>query len=364
MDPEVIAAEINIPLEDWPGNCHGIAEAILRRLPIAGMRLVRGHYDGWVSKDSVYRGSIQQHSWLELEDGRILDPTRWAMSNPKKPSIYLGENDHYDEASIGMKAKSRPAIAMSMFMQGHAATGPQAAVLQKLQDLPTWRVEELFEAGGLTAPSGEIGNRDAERLYDRLSDPVEHFREPEAFFGKLRDAGLSAMVPIDIMTRVLDPEKVFVDRGANLLYEAPAAEEINGTQKLFKIFCRFLSIEARELHIENELEEIGYTLDDLHTALNDMESWLKYDPEASYLPRDITDTLSVIASDLLGKGFGVEIEIERYAKSIGLDRDGLHRELVSFGERAQYDLAWLCGEEACLAMEGGALEDAPDDMEM
>jgi len=57
----------------------------------------------------------------------------------------------------------------------------------------------------------------------------------------------------------------------------------------------------------------------------------------------------VIAGDILGKGFGTELAVERYARSIGLDRDGLHREMVSFGQRASYDLCWLCGEEARLA---------------
>jgi len=303
---------------------------------------------------------VQQHSWLELEDGRILDPTRWAMVRPDAPFIYLGENDSYDEASQSMRARQRPAMSMSMFMSGANLTGPQDAILKSLNAVEAWKVDELFEAGGLRAPNGDLTARDADRLYSRLSDPVEHFREPEAFFGAVKQVGLASMVQIDVMTRVLEPEKVFVDRGANMLYEAPPAEELSGPQKLFKVFARFMSIEEREMMIEDELAEIGYKLDDLHTALNEMESWLKFDPEAPYLPNSITDTLSVIASEILGRGFGADICIERYAKSIGLDRNALHREMVSFGNRASYDLPWLCGEEADHAMQSAPVAEELD----
>jgi len=272
MDPDEIATAIDMPVANWPGNCHGVAEAILRRLPVAGMRLVRGHFDGHVSRESIYRGGPQQHSWLELEDGRILDPTRWAMTNPRRPRIYLGANDHYDEGGLMMRAQSRPGISMSLFLSGQSMTGPQEAILKALGEMETWKIDALFEAGGLSVPAGVPGLRDADRLHGRIFDPVEHFREPEAFFGGLREAGLGAMVPVDTMVRVLEPERVFVDRGANLLYEVPAAEDRTGPQKLFKVFCRFLSIEERDLQIEDELAEIGYKLDDLHDALNEMES--------------------------------------------------------------------------------------------
>jgi len=86
--------------------------------------------------------------------------------------------------------------------------------------------------------------------------------------------------------------------------------------------ARFLSIEERD-GIERELEELGYWLDDLHEALNEMELVLRVDPDLTWMPRNERDVLSVVAADLLGAGFGGGLRVERYADSLGLDSKGL-----------------------------------------
>lgn len=345
MDPEALSREIEIPLQDWPGNCHGIVEAVLRRAPVPGMRLVRGHFGGYISRASVYGGGPQQHSWLELEDGRILDPTRWAMERPGKPYIYLGENDDYDEAGMLLRARGRPAVRAAAFLAGADMSKPSRAVLARLEVADPNDIPALFRAGGLPGPSDPPGARDAERLLDRLHDPVEHFRTPEAFFAGVRELGLEPLVPVDTMIRVLDPERVMVDRGANRLFEAPPAEQLTDHQRLFKIFCRFMSIEHREMTIEDELAEVGYQLDDLHEALNETETWLRMNPEKPFIPYETRSLLAVVAGELLGRGFGAELEVERYARSIGMDRDALDDALTAYGEAAGYDLQWLMPDE-------------------
>jgi hypothetical protein len=147
---------------------------------------------------------------------------------------------------------------------------------------------------------------------------------------------------------LLHPEEVSVDRGANMLFELPAAEALTEHQKLFKVFCRFLSIEARP-GIADELEQINYRLQELHDALNQMERRLRFDPEDPYFRSETATVVALVAFELLGNGFGAELEVERYARSIGMDRDALHCALVSFGDRAGYDLAWLIGEDASIA---------------
>lgn len=341
MDPEELARAIGISLSDWPGNCHGVAEAVLRRVPVEGMRLVRGHYEGPVSRDSIYGRGPQQHSWLELADGRILDPTRWAFASPSRPEIHLGENDGYDEAGHMLNARVRPAAMASAFLSGRDVSGPVSAVRDRLAALSPGVVADLFEAGDLTSPDEEATFRHAERLLDRLLDPVEHHRSPEDFFGLARECGLGAMVPVDTMVRVLEPERVTPAAGTNMFYDVPPAPKLSDQQKLFRIFCRFMSLEHRDLKIEEELEEIGYTLEDLHDALNDMDRMLRIDPVDPPLGRTTSSTLAVIAGDILGRGFGGEMEVERYARSIGLDRDALHDTLEAFGDRSGYTLQWL-----------------------
>jgi hypothetical protein len=353
LDPEELAETIGIPLKDWPGNCHAVATAVLRKVPVAGMRIVRGHYHGYVSSASVYRGSLQQHSWLEADDGRILDPTRWAMTSPNHPHIYLGENDAYDEAGLMLRARMKPHTAMATFLSGDA--GAEQAILKRLEKLTPAAIAQVFEAGGLSTPQDDLSLRDAERLRSRMEDPVEHFRDPAPFFEALRETGLGALVPFDTMQRVLQPEEVTVDRGANMLYDLPRAEALTEHQKLFKVLCRFLSIEARD-GIEGELEQINYSLHELHDALNQMERRLRFDPEEPYFRSETATVVALVAFELLGNGFGAELEVERYARSIGMDRDALHCALVSFGDRAGYDLAWLIGEEAALAEAARTLE--------
>ena len=151
---------------------------------------------------------------------------------------------------------------------GHDLSGPRRAVASALESVDADGIRALYEAGGLRAPDGDISGSDADRVLDRFSDPVEHFRTPEEFLGRVRDAGLGAMVPVDTMIRVLDPGQVTVDRGANRLFDAPLAPEMTDHQRLFKVFCRFLSIEHRDIDIERELEEIGYLKATLEAIAN------------------------------------------------------------------------------------------------
>ncbi|MEP3667756.1 MAG: hypothetical protein ABJN42_13610 [Roseibium sp.] len=350
LDPGALAEAIGIPLEDWPGNCHGVAEAVLRHAPTEGMRLVRGHFTGHVDRDSVYhRGGLQQHSWLRLEDGRILDPTRWAITSPKRPHIYVGVNDDYDEGGLASGMRARPQIAMSMFLNGGSG-GPEDVILKKLAVLPREKREllaELSDVRSLTAE--EVPRHAAESLKMRLDEPVEHIRNPEAFYGLIEEAGLKALIKIDNWVRVMEPEKVTPRPGANMVYADPPADEMTDPQRLFKVFAKFLSIEERDLYIEDELAEFGYTLDELHEALNEMEGWLRYDPELPYFPREHADLICVVASDLLGKGFGEDVRVERFADSVGLDRDAFHNALVAFSKPVGFDLVWLIGEDARIA---------------
>ncbi len=346
LDPEKLAELIDIPLRDWPGNCHAVARAVLACAPVPGMRIVRGHYHGHVSRASVYRGSVQQHSWLEAQDGRILDPTRWAMTSPGRPHIYLGDNDAYDEAGLMLRARAAPHLSMSLFLSGEDVSRADGAVLEVLKDQTPGRLAQIFGTAGMQVPDGRPDLRHAERLRARMADPAEHFQDPQSFFGAIKEIGLAALVPFDTMQRVLTPEQVYVDRGANLLYELTPPDEINNVQRLFKVICRFLSVEARGLCIEEELDELGYSLEMLHHALNEMESALRYDPEAPYFFRRSSSLLAIVAGELLGKGFGAELEVERFARSIGLTREALHCAMIDFGDLSGYTLPWLCGDEA------------------
>lgn len=333
LDAKIIAREINVPLEEWPGNCHGIAGLILEKMPIEGMRLVRGHFDGPISRESIYRGGVQQHSWLRLEDGRILDPTRWCMTQPNRPFIYLGVNDAYDEAGIMLSEKSRAAWGGSLGAIGQKR--PEDRLQERLDTVPEHQRADLSEALGV-APGDLTGFQ----VLEALSAPVEHLESPEAFYRAAEACGLKSLIKADNWIRVMEPERVTPRIGTNFFYTAPEREELSDAQILFQVFCRFLSIEHRGERIHDELAEYGYKLEDLWESLNDLEKYLKVDPDLTWT-RPERDLLCYGAMDLLGKGFGEELRVERFADSLGMDRDRFDRALREFGAPAGLDIDWI-----------------------
>lgn len=332
LDIDAIATAIEIPTDRWPGNCHAIASAVLRKLPVEGMRLVRGHYDGPISRDSVYRGGPQQHSWLRLQDGRILDPTRWCMTRPTRPYLYLDVNDAYDEAGMMLALRARAAMSGSLASIG--ALRVEDALQARLDKMDPALRSAIFQALGESKSSGHS-------LHTALMAPVEHLQHPERFFGALEAAGMRALVKADNWIRVMEPERVTPARGINQFYVIPPRDPLGPQQMLFRVFCHFLSIEIRGERIERELEEIGYSLDDLHDALNEMETVLRIDPDLSWAPVRGQDLLCHVAMDLLGAGFGEELRVERYADSLGYDRHAFDRALGDFGERAGITITWI-----------------------
>lgn len=104
---EVCAKAIKIPVRKWPGKCYGISLAIchVKRLKIPG-RPVYGAWDGPVHRDSLFAGKILvNHGWIALEDGRILDPTRWVFEC-NDPYLFCGvDTDSYDLGSNRRKER-------------------------------------------------------------------------------------------------------------------------------------------------------------------------------------------------------------------------------------------------------------------
>lgn len=85
--------------DTWVGNCHSIACALLHEFPEAleGAVTRYGHYLGDVDPGTHFYSraskiNLVNHGWLELPDGRIVDPTRWVFQADVEPYIYCGPN--------------------------------------------------------------------------------------------------------------------------------------------------------------------------------------------------------------------------------------------------------------------------------
>jgi hypothetical protein len=105
---EQVVEAIGLPVEKWEGNCYGIASLLAKSGLVEG-RPVYGHFLGEVSEKSEMwsarsRHPFVQHGWVELEDGRILDPTRWSFEGVE-PYIWVGDaGEEYDEGGNELRA--------------------------------------------------------------------------------------------------------------------------------------------------------------------------------------------------------------------------------------------------------------------
>ena len=98
FDVNEVAQKIKWDVQEWKGNCYGVANACNEAGVVNG-KLRYGHYTGPIHKNSLFKKNIPigfcQHGWIELPGNQIFDPTRWVFEN-KPPYIYVGKNDYYD----------------------------------------------------------------------------------------------------------------------------------------------------------------------------------------------------------------------------------------------------------------------------
>lgn len=97
------ARAIGIPISSWPGNCHGIANALLQSGALAGLsadhgyaRSAYGVYLGPIAPGTLFAGrAFVHHGWIEFENGLVVDPTRWVFENtaPAIAATGIGEYD-------------------------------------------------------------------------------------------------------------------------------------------------------------------------------------------------------------------------------------------------------------------------------
>lgn len=100
----------------WGGHCADVAEAITGFIPGSSSR--RGYYNGNIHTQSQdYYGWLgNDHSWVELADGRVLDPTRFAFGDALEhldedsaleeimyptPRIYVGRPGNAEYERLG-----------------------------------------------------------------------------------------------------------------------------------------------------------------------------------------------------------------------------------------------------------------------
>jgi hypothetical protein len=105
VKPEELTIEdlervVGAPPQTWHGKCTALAHAAAELVS----------YHGFVSETGFWkkrRGFPNSHGWVLLDDGRILDPTRWSFEDVE-PYIFLGESQRdYDEGGNELRKAFR-----------------------------------------------------------------------------------------------------------------------------------------------------------------------------------------------------------------------------------------------------------------
>jgi hypothetical protein len=96
-------AAIGEPAAQWVSRCYEISYKLVERGLVNG-RAVYGHFLGPVAPDTHFYKRSQAlpfiaHGWVELEDGRILDPTRWVFEGAQ-PYLYVGEDNSVADTDL------------------------------------------------------------------------------------------------------------------------------------------------------------------------------------------------------------------------------------------------------------------------
>lgn len=94
---------VGLAIEEWDGACHGVSLALAPRL---GGVVRRGLFLGETKPGAVFHQRPCQHSWIELSDGSVCDPTRHAFDLSPRWPLWVGPADEYD---IGACRSTGPA---------------------------------------------------------------------------------------------------------------------------------------------------------------------------------------------------------------------------------------------------------------
>lgn len=86
---------IGIASDKWHRRCGDVLAYAMKNNLLDG-QLKWGYYVGLIHEDSIFceNGLVDKvdHFWLELDDGRVLDPSKWIITC-EEPYVHLGDND-------------------------------------------------------------------------------------------------------------------------------------------------------------------------------------------------------------------------------------------------------------------------------
>jgi len=187
ISPNQIAKRINMPVQEWKGNCYMIASLLIKHGIVKG-KLRYGHYLGPVAKTSMfnYGQTFQRHGWVEKSASVVVDPTRWVFEDVD-PYIYVGHpKDLYDVG--GQLLKQAMAIPYPEDSMGRTIAVPEEVTFHMhpfhhVRDTIT--IEQLMWFANLTPV---VLGEHAKPIYKWLEETDNAALIPIDFWGMVMEA--------------------------------------------------------------------------------------------------------------------------------------------------------------------------------
>lgn len=190
LTAEAVAVAIDFPLAEWPGNCYGVACAVLNAGLVEG-RPVYGHYLGRIAAGSIFEGKpLVHHGWIETTDGKVIDPTRWVFECAE-PYLFQVEAKHasdYDEGGNQYRLKAcKPA--------------PEHNPQEQLFTLDEGVVTMISGMLGRPAPQPQICLSELFWLANLSLLSLKDWAEP--LYHEINRLGMLSLVPVDNKWKIL-----------------------------------------------------------------------------------------------------------------------------------------------------------------
>jgi hypothetical protein len=181
--------------DGWKGACSKVADALQDEMEPGEVAMIRGHWIGPVADGSLFaRKPVSGHTWLQMKDGTIVDPTRWVFENVE-PYIFVGSDDeNYDEGGQRLREAVR-------VMRGSAPRWDKAHVQYTFEG-PTkvwvW-IESQFED---TSPDKAWTLSRWQVAWIANTSPREFWPFAPIIYHWLEKVGMKTYVPIDLWRMV------------------------------------------------------------------------------------------------------------------------------------------------------------------
>jgi hypothetical protein len=189
-DVAEVAEKIDWPVDDWPGNCHAVADAMLKAKLVSGY-LCYGNWWGPIAAGTLFADRVMapHHGWIEVTPNRIVDPTRWVFEGAGAYIFDGGDaGNFYDLGGNRLRDSFRsppPKYGPSKHVWSVVALpGPVAELLKTLfvEQAGGYTQEQIFWASNLS--------------------PQQLAPFARCFYEWLKSERLAGFIPIDNMQYV------------------------------------------------------------------------------------------------------------------------------------------------------------------